>query len=135
MTRKRLAAHATVLLAFLSLSTPGPAGSEIRSERDAAGRADEAAAVKAIEKLGGSVGVDESRAGKPVVTVGLGRSAVADAALAHVAKLGTLRSLYLDESKVTDAGLDRVKGLKQLEDLGLDDTNVTDAGLKALKEL
>src|SRR5215831_14460926 len=71
----------------------------------AASRADEAAAVKAVQKLGGNV------IGKPVTFVNL---------------LGT---------KVTDVGLKELKELKSLEMLQLGDTKITDVGLKELKEL
>jgi len=60
-----------------------------------AGRADEAAAVKAIEKLGGRVTRDDNRPGKPVVFVDL------------------------RGPQVTDAGLKELKGLKSLQSLNL----------------
>ena len=46
-----------------------------------AGRADEAKAVKAVEKLGGKVTVDDKRPGKPVVGVDLSNTKVTDAGL------------------------------------------------------
>lgn len=52
-----------------------------------AGRADEAAAVKAIEKLGGKVTVDAKRPGKPVVEVSFLGKEVMDAGLKELKHL------------------------------------------------
>src|SRR5262245_37377222 len=98
-------------------------------------RADEAAAVKAIEKLGGIVTVDEKQPGKPVVGVDLGGSEVTDASLKVLKELKSLQWLWLTATKVTDAGLKELKELKNLQWLRLDGTKVTDAGLMEFKEL
>src|SRR2546425_614201 len=76
-----------------------------------AARADEADAVKLVEKLGGTIKRDDKQPGKPVVEVDLS---------------------FRD--KVTDADLRELKELKQLVVLDLNFTLVTDAGLKELKE-
>src|SRR5947209_7412588 len=79
-----------------------------------AARADEASAVKAVEKLGGTVTRDDKLPGKPVIGVNL---------------TGT------HDTQVTDAGLMELKDLKQLTTLYLNSTKVTGAGLKELKDL
>jgi hypothetical protein len=75
-----------------------------------AARADEADAVKLVEKFGGTIKRDDKQPGKPVVEV----------------------TIY--NTKVTDAAVKELKELKQLTILRLDSTNVTDAGVKELKE-
>jgi hypothetical protein len=71
-----------------------------------AGRADEATAVQAGEKLGGRVTVDAKQPGKPVVEVDFyNREAVTDAGLKLVKEFKSLRTLVLDGTGVTDAGL------------------------------
>ena len=119
-----------------------------------AGRADEAAAAKLIEELGGRV------VGKPVVEVdcsgtrkftdselkqlkvlkslevlNLRYTQVTDFGLSGLKELKGLRTLKLGYTKVTDAGLKELKELKRLDTLGLGSTQVADAGLKELKEL
>ena len=84
-----------------------------------AGRADEAAAVKMIEELGGRVTVVAKRPGKPVVGVFFYRSKVTDAGLKELKELKSLRSLDLTETQVTDVGLKELKELKSLKDLDL----------------
>src|SRR5262249_54974808 len=99
-------------------------------------RADEGEdkAVKAIEKLGGSITRDEKTKGKPIVGVDLGDTTVTDPGLKELAGLKQLQTLYLG-TKVTDAGLKHLAGLKQLHSLYLSDTRVTNAGLKHLAGL
>jgi len=97
------------------------------------GRADEAAAVKMIEKLGGRVKVDTKRPGKPVVGVDLDRTKVTDADLKELKELKSWRKLDLTNTKVTDAGVKELKVLKSLEVLFLTGTKVTDAGVKELQ--
>src|SRR5262249_44844721 len=110
-----------VLLGLLALAVPG--------------RADKAAVVKMVEKLGGRVDVDAKLPGKPVVGVVLSNTAVTDAGLKELKELKNLVFLSLSDTGVTDAGLKELKELKSLEALVLNDTLVTDAGLKELKEL
>src|SRR5438270_435213 len=100
-----------------------------------AARADEASAVKAVEKLGGKVTRDDKLPGKPVIGVNLTGRGVTDAGLKELKDLEQLTSLYLAYTKVTDAGMKELKDLKQLTSLNLAETNVTDAGLKELKHL
>ena len=92
-------------------------------------------AVAAIEKLGGTIGRDEDKPGKPVVVADLQNTKITDAGLAHLKGLKTLAWLSLNGTKVGDAGLVHLKDLKQLEGLNLNDTKVGDAGLVKLRGL
>jgi len=122
MARQRGTVGAGALLGLLVLAVTG--------------RADEAAAVKAIEKLGGRVRVDDRQPGAPVVVgVDFHFTEVTDAGLKELKKLKSLQSLDLTDTKITDAGLKELKELKSLQELDLSGTKVTDAGLKELKEL
>src|SRR5213080_2959225 len=82
-----------------------------------AARADEASAVKAVEKLGGKVTRDDKLPGKPVIGVNLGHTKMTDAGLKELKHLKHLTSLNLGWSEVTDAGLKELKDLKQLTSL------------------
>src|SRR5438552_15242740 len=88
-----------------------------------AARADEASAVKAVEKLGGKVTRDDKLPGKPVIGVNLNNTRVTDASLKELKDLKQLTSLNLDDTKVTDAGeeesVEQVKDVKQLISLAL----------------
>jgi hypothetical protein len=82
------------------------------------GRADESAAVKAVEKLGGRVTVDGKRPGKPVVAVDFSNTNVTE--------------LVLAGPQITDVGLRELKELKSLQKLHVAQTKVTDAGIQEL---
>src|SRR5947209_13191588 len=92
-----------------------------------AARADEASAVKAVEKLGGKVTRDDKLPGKPVIEVNLAGSKVTDGGLKELKDLKHLTSLNLGWAKVTDVGLKELKELKQLTSLSITYTSVTDA--------
>src|SRR5436189_124633 len=100
-----------------------------------AARADEASAVKAVEKLGGKVTRDDKLPGKPVIGVNLGGTKVTDVDLKELAEVKQVTAVNLGGTKVTDVGLKELKDLKQLTTLNLGGTKVTDAGLKELKDL
>src|SRR5262249_18231402 len=121
MVRQRGAVGAGLLLGLLVLAVVG--------------RADEAAAVKMIEKLGGSATVDGERAGGPVKWAWLVAAPVTDRELKELKGLKHLQSLWLGGTEVTNAGLKELKELRTLKTLDLRLTKVTDAGLKELKEL
>jgi mono/diheme cytochrome c family protein len=70
-----------------------------------------------------------------LVELNLGKTAVTDAGLAHLAGLKWLERLHLEQNAVTDAGLPHLKGLAELQYLNLYETKVTDAGLEHLKGL
>ena len=99
MARQRGAVGAGLLLGLLVLAV--------------AGRADEATAVKMIEKLGGTVTRDNRIAGKPVVDVDLRGTKVTDAGLKELKEFKDLQTLNLAATKVTDAGLEELKELKR----------------------
>src|SRR5262249_50838543 len=145
MARQRWAVGASLLLGLLLLT--------------GAGQADEAAAVKAIEKLGGRVVRDDKLPGKPVVAVlldstkvtdaelktlkefkslqylNLGNTTTTDVGLKELKQLETWRTLYLWRPEIRDAGLKELKKLKGLQRLVIWGTKITDAGLRQLKEL
>ena len=102
-----------------------------------AARADEASAVKAVEKLGGKVTRDDKLPGKPVIGVNLGGlvpGKVTDAGLKELADLKQLTTLELQSSPVTDAGLKELADLKQLTSLSLYQTQVTADGVADLQK-
>ena len=99
-----------------------------------AARADEASAVKAVEKLGGKVTRDDKLPGKPVIGVNLCSTRVRDADLKELKDLKQLTSLQLGGGRVTDAGLKGLKDLKQLTSLNLGSTKVTDDGVADLQK-
>jgi len=81
MLRQRIPTLGLVLLGLLVLTT--------------AGRADEAAAVKVIKELGGSVQVDDQRPGQRVVSVNFVLTKVTDAGLKELKNLKSLQSLVI----------------------------------------
>ncbi len=96
--------------------------------------AEQERAVAAIEKLGGKVGRDEKRPGKPVVRVDLDGPDVTDAALAYLAAFPDLMELSVRRSRVTDVGLGPLARLKRLTALSIEGTpGVTDAGVERLR--
>lgn len=97
--------------------------------------ATEAAAVAAIEKLGGKVEFDSKAPESPVIKVYLHGTAVTDSDLTVLPKLTQLQNLFLGKTKISDAGLEHVKGASHLKTLSLNGTAVTDAGLKQLADL
>ena len=70
-----------------------------------AARADNAAAVTLVEKLGGKVTRDDQHEGKPVIAVDLTHLKVTVADQKDVKELKQLMSPYLGGTQVTDAGL------------------------------
>jgi RNA polymerase sigma factor (sigma-70 family) len=62
------------------------------------------------------------------------KARVDDAGLRQLAKLKSLRALYLANNKVTDAGLAELKALTSLRRLDLWHTRVTDAGVADLRK-
>jgi mono/diheme cytochrome c family protein len=70
-----------------------------------------------------------------VVVLDLARTAVTDAALADVARLGELRRVHLEGTAVGDTNLGLLGALPHLEYLNLTQTKVSDAGLAALETL
>ena len=96
---------------------------------------DEQKVIAEIRRLGGEVGFDEKRPGKPLVDVFLDGTKVTDAGLADLKGLTHLKELDLTDTQVTDAVLADLKGLTRLQRLRLTATRVTDAGLADLKGL
>ncbi len=65
----------------------------------------------------------------------LNSTQVTDAGLARLKPLERLQGLSLDGTEVTDAGLIHLNGFRELQDLDLRDTRITDAGLAHLTRL
>jgi Leucine-rich repeat (LRR) protein len=87
-------------------------------------------AVEPIRSAGGNVEIED----KTVVAVYLEEKAT-DALLAHVARLPSVKRLYLTNSPITDSALRQLQPLQSLESLNLDGTQVTDAGMEHLSAL
>jgi hypothetical protein len=95
---------------------------------------DEKEPVAEIEKVGGEVEIDSGRVAE-VHLSGITDKGRVNAALAHTAKLNSVRKLYLDTAAVDDGTLELVGEITSLEELNLDGTQVTDAGLRHLHGL
>jgi hypothetical protein len=91
--------------------------------------------VAAIERLGGTVRVDEADPDRPVVAVDLTCTDCTNADLERLSGLTRLRTLNLGGTRITDAGLADLKGQTGLEELYLLATPLTDAGLDHLRGL
>ena len=93
-------------------------------------RDDRDAAIKAIEKLGGTVRLYDTR-----IHVSLRDLRITDADLAKLKGLPGITSLELDGTPITDAGLAHLKDLTDLVSLSLYNTAVSDDGLEHLTGL
>jgi tetratricopeptide (TPR) repeat protein len=160
--------HAIPVLAAFLVASPAHRGQPAvapppssRPDRPSpAEPADGASIVAEIRNLAGTVECDETRPGRPVVTVRITGFRATDAVLAHLAKLTTLQDLAVTNCNVTDAGLEtlagfaklealsllackqisddglkHLQGLKNLQELDLNSTSIGDAGLQHLKGL
>ena len=96
---------------------------------------DEAAAVAAIQKLGGKVDYAGEGAERRVIKVYLHQTQVGDDDLVVLKKLPKLKNLFLGKTNIGDPGLTHLEQAAELQTLGLNSTRVTDAGLKSLAEL
>jgi hypothetical protein len=105
------------------------------SHLDAAEPAD-AAALAAIEKLGGWARAIAADSDDWEVGFLLGSRKLTDEGLVHVAALKkNIVSLNLKDTKITSAGLVHLKGLTKLRQLHLEKTAVGDVGMVHLKGL
>src|SRR6266851_2440283 len=111
---RRLGGTALVLLGVLATL---PACGQERGADES--KTDESKAVARVKKLQGTVDVDDSAPGKPVVGVSLVACTFTDDDLALLATFEKLQSLNLGLSSVTDTGLAQVKKLGKLETLEL----------------
>ena len=107
------------------------------------------AVVRAIERLHGSLGYDDSLSNSPlrrwlasrlgretvanIEAVYLGGTAARDDDLAALKNLPRLSTVVLTSSPVTDAGLVHLRGLTSLETIDLRFTEVTEAGVADLR--
>jgi len=88
-----------------------------------------------ITAVAGWVIRDESRPGRPVVTLVLSGDTVTDAFLERLKRVDSLETLILGPSRVTEAGVTHLKGLPHLRELHVRKTPVSDAFLNRLQEL
>jgi hypothetical protein len=95
--------------------------------------AEQEEAIAAINKMNGSVDIDQKRPGKPVIRVHLFEGKTVGIGLAPLAKLPEIEWIGLHASDITEADLEHLKGLTKLRRLGLVDTRLNDAGLKRLE--
>ena len=115
----------------------GPAAAAKPAPKPAAGApaATDAAAIAAVEKLGGRVQEVAQNDNHLEVSYHLSGASVTDASLVPLARLKKIVHLDLGQTGITDAGLAHVRGLTELTDLHLEGTKVTDRGLASLKGL
>lgn len=89
--------------------------------------------------VAGDIGDSHLELLKPVATqtywLGLARTKVSDAGLAHLGGLTHLNRLHLEGTAIGDSGVAHLAGLANLEYLNLYGTKVTDAGLVHLAKL
>ena len=97
------------------------------------GKSGAEAALELITKLGGSFKTDDRFPDKPVVTVDLRDTAIADDQLQCLKELPQLKVLVLDGTKVSDSGIESLKECSQLQRLFLRMTRVTPAGIEDLR--
>jgi hypothetical protein len=93
------------------------------------------AAIAAVEKLGGKVGIDGEAAGQPVWRVDLSATAANDQVVKQLSAFPDLEVLDVSETRITDAALITVGRLSKLREILLDGTAVTDRGLGQLNGL
>jgi hypothetical protein len=130
-----------VLLVSIGMSWLGVKMERARRQREA---------VKAIEKLGGSVGYE--RDGWPslqnsarrlfgddffsdVLVVTVCGEGFGDDEMNYLKRLTKLEMLGFYHAQITDAGLEHVAGLTTLTELTLEGTEITDAGVTHLERL
>lgn len=105
-------------------------------DRICAADATQAAAIAAIENVGGAVRPISDRNSKDwVIEFHLRGAMLTDEGLAHVASLKNIVSLNLRDTKITGAGLVHLKGLTKLRRLHLERTEVGDDGMENLAGL
>jgi hypothetical protein len=95
----------------------------------------DAAALAAIEDLGGKITRDARRPGRPVVRIEFQFKQLKDAALALLRPFVELETLHLDSTGITGAGLVHLKPLTRLRRLGLSANALTDESLAVLPAL
>ena len=136
--RRRLLTAATVTLVAATGLVPWkltarPAQAAPVAEVEAT--ATREATIKVIEALGGDLVYDETRPGRPVISISLHSKKVNDELVASLKVFSDLKALTLDATQVSDAGLAHLKDMTSLGALDLNATGITDAGLAHLKSL
>ncbi len=126
----RLVAMAAYL--FLGLAAQGCAGKACEDPADQTGEGD---VLSQIQRMHGTITIDDESPEKPMVVLMLGNTRVTDTWLVHLDELPRLRVLILTNTNISDAGLAHVRGLKSLRQLSLYGSKVTDDGLANLSGL
>lgn len=90
---------------------------------------------KWVTEVGGSLIADPANLDGPPTGVSLDGTAITDADLPRLKKLGKLTDVSLRETAITDAGLFHLAKMPGLESLALDGTKITDKGLPLLLAL
>src|SRR5262245_64351171 len=97
--------------------------------------ADEAAAVKALEKVGGRATRDTKLPGKPVVEVFAANMKKPAAGMKAIKSFAKLRRLNLINAQVTDEGLKGISALKELTVLQAYGNKLTRVALKEIGKI
>ena len=105
--------------------TPAPAETKLT----------EAAVIKRIEDLGGSIEQHKTRAGHPVVAIDLHGTDAVDEDLIKLRVFPDLENLRIDATKITENGLVHLKSLEHLRTLHVDEGLISATGLAQLSEL
>jgi internalin A len=92
-------------------------------------------AIETIQKFGGTVEVDATQPGKPVIKVDLHQTTISDADLAVLAAFPDLQILDLRLTRIGDEGVVHLKNLKKLRFLNLFRSQLTDTGLTYLNRM
>lgn len=116
----------TYLAAMLGLFCVAAANPVLASEEEA---------IKAINKLGGSVRAVSADTKWKDVDFHLSGTDLKDDGLAHLADVENLVWLHLKDTQITGNGLRHLSGLTDLKRLHLERTKVSDAGLAHLANL
>jgi hypothetical protein len=92
-------------------------------------------AIETIQKLGGTVEVDTTQPGKPVIKVDLHQTTISDRDLAVLTAFPDLQILDLRLTGVGDEGVAHLKNLTKLRFLNLFRSQLTDTGLTYLNRM
>jgi hypothetical protein len=100
----------------------------------AAGRADEAASVKVLEKAKATILVDDKKDDKPVIGVIMWGAGFNGDLLKELKEIKNLQKLRIGGPWITDDGVKQLREIKTLQMLEIRSPKVSDAALKELQE-
>ena len=116
-----------ILSAWMLAACSAVSGDEPESEQDQL--------IATIQRMGGSVTIDDTRPDKPVVKVHLYKGKTAGIGLEPLTKLSEVNWIGLHASDITEADLAYLQRWHKLKRLGLVETHLTDASLENLRGL